>query len=101
MGRKPVPYLLAVAMASNVGSTATITGNPQNIMIGSFSHIPYVEFRRRARRRSRWSGLIVTIALIVLFHREEFAGARRSRRRRARSRFNRASCHPLACWRRR
>src|SRR3982074_2623713 len=28
LGRRPVPYLLAVAMASNVGSTATITGNP-------------------------------------------------------------------------
>ena len=28
LGRQPVPYLLAVAMASNVGSTATITGNP-------------------------------------------------------------------------
>src|SRR6185312_1815248 len=37
LGRNPVPYLLAVAMASNVGSTATITGNPQNMMIGSFS----------------------------------------------------------------
>ncbi|HWG80227.1 MAG TPA: SLC13 family permease, partial [Stellaceae bacterium] len=35
MRRNPVPYLLAVAMASNIGSTATITGNPQNIMIGS------------------------------------------------------------------
>src|SRR5208283_459510 len=34
--RNPVPYLLAVAMASNIGSTATITGNPQNMMIGSF-----------------------------------------------------------------
>ena len=41
LGRNPVPYLLAVAMASNVGSTATITGNPQNMMIGSFSRIPY------------------------------------------------------------
>ena len=29
--RDPVPYLLAVAMASNVGSVATLTGNPQNI----------------------------------------------------------------------
>jgi Citrate transporter len=29
--RDPVPYLLAIAMASNVGSTATITGNPQNM----------------------------------------------------------------------
>jgi hypothetical protein len=40
MGRKPVPYLLAVALAANMGSTATITGTPQNIMIGSFSRIP-------------------------------------------------------------
>ena len=35
-------------MASNVGSAATITGNPQNIMIGSLSHIPY------AGLPSRW-----------------------------------------------
>jgi Na+/H+ antiporter NhaD/arsenite permease-like protein len=42
--RRPAPYLLAVAMASNVGSTATITGNPQNIMIGGFSRIPYAAF---------------------------------------------------------
>ena len=34
--RNPVPYLLAVALASNVGSTATITGNPQNMMIGRY-----------------------------------------------------------------
>ena len=44
LGRNPVPYLLAVAMASNIGSTATITGNPQNMMIGSFSQIPYAQF---------------------------------------------------------
>ena len=34
--RKPTPYLLAVAMASNIGSTATITGNPQNIIDRQF-----------------------------------------------------------------
>ncbi len=44
MGVKPVPYLLAVATASNIGSTATITGNPQNILIGSFSGIGYRDF---------------------------------------------------------
>jgi Na+/H+ antiporter NhaD/arsenite permease-like protein len=27
--RNPVPYLLALAMASNAGGVATITGNPQ------------------------------------------------------------------------
>lgn len=41
---KPLPYLLAVATASNIGSVATITGNPQNILIGSFSHIGYRDF---------------------------------------------------------
>ena len=47
--RNPVPYLLAVAMAANIGSVATITGNPQNMMIGSFSGIPYTRFLPRWR----------------------------------------------------
>jgi Na+/H+ antiporter NhaD/arsenite permease-like protein len=42
--RDPIPYLLAVAMTSNVESTATITGNPQNMMIGAISHVPYTVF---------------------------------------------------------
>jgi Na+/H+ antiporter NhaD/arsenite permease-like protein len=44
MGIKPIPYLLAVATASNIGSTATITGNPQNILIGAYSGIGYRDF---------------------------------------------------------
>ncbi|HME21439.1 MAG TPA: SLC13 family permease [Acetobacteraceae bacterium] len=76
MGRKPVPYLLAVAMASNVGSTATITGNPQNIMIGSFSQIPYTTFAL-ALGPVALVGLVVTVGLVALFHREEFAGGGR------------------------
>ncbi len=44
MGLKPLPYLLAVATASNIGSVATITGNPQNMLIGSFSGLGYSHF---------------------------------------------------------
>jgi Na+/H+ antiporter NhaD/arsenite permease-like protein len=44
MRLRPLPYLLALATASNIGSTATITGNPQNILIGSISRIPYRDF---------------------------------------------------------
>jgi len=44
MGRPATPYLLALATASNIGSTATITGNPQNILIGSLSKISYPDF---------------------------------------------------------
>jgi Na+/H+ antiporter NhaD/arsenite permease-like protein len=39
-----VPYVIAVATASNIGSVATITGNPQNMLIGSLSGIRYLDF---------------------------------------------------------
>ncbi len=68
-----MPYLLAVAMASNVGSTATITGNPQNMMIGSFSQIPYTQFAA-ALAPVALIGLVLTIALLALFHRTELRG---------------------------
>src|SRR6185437_12555911 len=74
--RNPVPYLLAVAMASNVGSVATITGNPQNIMIGSISHIPYTSFVASLAPVAA-VGLAVVVMLIALLHRAEFAGAAR------------------------
>jgi len=40
----PVPYLLALATAANVGSVATVTGNPQNMLVASFSGIGYRQF---------------------------------------------------------
>jgi len=43
---KPIPYLLALAGATNLGSVATLTGNPQNILIGSFSGISYLTFAK-------------------------------------------------------
>lgn len=44
MGLRPLPYLLALATASNIGGAATITGNPQNMLIGSVSGISYRDF---------------------------------------------------------
>src|SRR5687767_12780516 len=46
LGLPPLPYLIAVATASNIGSAATITGNPQNMLIGSLSGISYLDFIR-------------------------------------------------------
>jgi di/tricarboxylate transporter len=86
--RRPMPYLLAVAMASNVGSTATITGNPQNIMIGSFSHIPYTTFALAL-------GPVALIGLPWRSSRSSIApnsaAPRDWKRRRRRS-------MPIACW---
>jgi Na+/H+ antiporter NhaD/arsenite permease-like protein len=44
IGIDPVPHLLGLATAANIGSTATITGNPQNMIIGSLSGISYLRF---------------------------------------------------------
>ncbi len=69
--RNPIPYLLGVAMASNVGSVATITGNPQNMMIGSFSGIPYRTFAA-ALAPIAAAGLVLTVAVIAIVYRAEF-----------------------------
>src|SRR5689334_1092977 len=43
----PVPHLIGLATAANIGSTGTITRNPQNIYTGSHSGIPYLRFALR------------------------------------------------------
>lgn len=75
--RNPVPYLLAVAMAANVGSVATITGNPQNMIIGSLSGIAYGRFVARLAPVAAL-GLVLTFALIALAFRTEFRGSVRA-----------------------
>jgi Na+/H+ antiporter NhaD/arsenite permease-like protein len=74
--RNPVPYLLAVAMASNIGSVATITGNPQNMIIGSLSHIPYGAFAATLSPIAA-IGLLVVMVLIALVYRSEFQARQR------------------------
>lgn len=70
--RNPVPYLLAVAMASNAGSAATFTGNPQNMIIGVTSHLPYAEFFARLAPAAAVA-LLLTIGLIGLLNPAEFS----------------------------
>ncbi|MGC8724390.1 MAG: SLC13 family permease [Acidobacteriota bacterium] len=43
-GLDPLPYLLALATSANIGSVATLAGNPQNMLIGMASGIPYREY---------------------------------------------------------
>lgn len=42
----PVPYLIALATSSNIGSVMTIIGNPQNMLIGLYSNISFLHFLR-------------------------------------------------------
>ena len=74
--RNPVPYLLAVAMGSNIGSVATLTGNPQNMLIGSYSGIAYGTFAR-ALVPVALAGVVVLIVILAIMYRREFAGQAR------------------------
>src|SRR5580704_17294526 len=40
----PIPLLIGLATASNIGSAATITGNPQNMIVAGFAHLGYSSF---------------------------------------------------------
>jgi Na+/H+ antiporter NhaD/arsenite permease-like protein len=72
-GQKPVPLLLALATASNIGSVATMTGNPQNMLIGSVSRIGYVPFAR-ALTPVALVGLLLDALLIYLIFRADLHG---------------------------
>ena len=74
--RNPLPYLLAIALASNVGSVATITGNPQNMIVGSLSRIHYGSFAA-ALAPVAVAGLLMTVAMIALMYRREFLTSER------------------------
>lgn len=71
LDRNPVPYLIAVALASNVGSTATITGNPQNMIIGNLSGISYGAFTG-ALVPIAALGLLVTILFVLVLNPREY-----------------------------
>lgn len=72
LGVRPIPYLLALATASNLGSVATPTGNPQNMLVGVASGIPYATFLR-ALAPVAAVGLLFDFVVIALVYRAEMA----------------------------
>jgi len=44
LGLNPVPFLVSEAFASNIGGTATLIGDPPNVIVGSFAGFSFVDF---------------------------------------------------------
>jgi Na+/H+ antiporter NhaD/arsenite permease-like protein len=74
LGLPPVPYLIALATAANVGSVATLTGNPQNMLVGSFSHVTYRAFLVR-QAPVALLGLACVFAVVWLVYRRRLPAA--------------------------
>lgn len=67
----PVPYLMAEILSSNIGSVMTITGNPQNMLIGINSGISYANFMLHLLPVSIL-GMIITIWVVRFFYPKDF-----------------------------
>jgi Na+/H+ antiporter NhaD/arsenite permease-like protein len=76
-GLSPVPLLLGLATASNVGSAATITGNPQNMIVAGFAHLGYLRFLTRLAPGAI-AGLVIDYAIIAWLYRHGLRGHRRA-----------------------
>jgi Na+/H+ antiporter NhaD/arsenite permease-like protein len=64
----PVPFLLALACAANVGSAATLIGNPQNILIGETLNLGFAAYLAQAAAPVGL-GLVVTWGLVLVLTR--------------------------------
>ena len=68
----PIPLLLGLATASNIGSAATITGNPQNMIVAGFAHLGYANFAIHLAPAAM-AGLVVDFIVIAAVYRESLA----------------------------
>jgi Na+/H+ antiporter NhaD/arsenite permease-like protein len=71
-GINPIPLLLGLATASNIGSAATITGNPQNMIVAGFAHLGYANFATHLAPAAI-VGLVIDFIVIAAVYRESLA----------------------------
>jgi Na+/H+ antiporter NhaD/arsenite permease-like protein len=79
----PAPYLLALCFGSNAGSAATLTGNPQNMIVGTLSGISYARFSAALALPAIVALAVVAATLLLVFGRrlpKGRLGARRPER---------------------
>ncbi len=65
----PVPYLLALALAVNAGSVATVTGNPQNVLVAVTADIRYGVFAAHLTPVAVLSLVVVWVVIVLAYGR--------------------------------
>jgi Na+/H+ antiporter NhaD/arsenite permease-like protein len=69
-GVSPIPLLLGLVTASNIGSAATVTGNPQNMIVANFARLSYAKFAFYLTPAAI-VGLFAAFAVIALVYRTQ------------------------------
>lgn len=67
LGIKAFPYLFATILASNVGGTATLIGDPPNILIGSKTHLTFGDFVIHMAPIAFMILIVITGILVAMF----------------------------------
>jgi len=70
LGVRPYPYLFAQILASNVGGTATLIGDPPNIMIGSAANLSFMDFLLNLAPITPVIFLMMIVAIWFMFGRD-------------------------------
>lgn len=68
--RNPLPYLVGLVTAANIGSVATITGNPQNMLVGISSGISFVAFTRELGPVAVLGLGVIWVVIIAVYRRD-------------------------------
>jgi len=66
----PVPFLVAEAIAANIGSVATVVGNPQNAFIATKANISFIDFSAKLLPVAAVC-MLVAIGILYLFYRKD------------------------------
>jgi Na+/H+ antiporter NhaD/arsenite permease-like protein len=97
-GRLPLfPYLMASATSANIGSVATLVGNPQNMIIGHLSHIPFLRFSASLLPVAA-VGLLINYVVLRVGFRKVLATAKIAREQNPRLPRSTIGCSQRSCW---
>jgi Na+/H+ antiporter NhaD/arsenite permease-like protein len=66
----PIPLLIALATSANIGSAATIIGNPQNMLIGMSSGMSFMEFAKNIAPISAVCLIPNFLIIYALYHKD-------------------------------
>jgi len=78
----PVPFLVAEAIAANIGSVATAVGNPQNAYIATKANISFIDFSAKLLPVAAVCMLIAIFILYIFYRKDIEQGSAQEFRRR-------------------
>ncbi len=66
----PIPFLITEILASNIGGTATLIGDPPNIIIGSYAGLSFADFLMELTDIVAFILIVTTILLVFMFRKQ-------------------------------